>query len=362
MDRASFESLLAAYDYAYPESAVALTPASPREHAKVQVYKRTTQEIMYATFADLPQLLPKNAVLVCNDTKVIPARLFVEKVGGGTASPLEMFVTTLGADGVTACVLSNRHMTVGDTLSVAGTVFELLKKEGKESVVRIVASEKGNGTALPTVREVIERAGHTPLPPYLKATHMSEHELRREYQSVFAHYEGSVAAPTASLHFSDALLDSLAGVGISRVFVTLHVGLGTFAPLTAEHVATGRLHSERYSVPRDTVVALRTALREGRPIIPIGTTALRTIESIAPYILSSEPAEDCVGETSLFITPPYTFQIARGLITNFHIPRSSLMMLVASMVGRDTLLSLYHDAIEHNFRLFSFGDGQCILE
>lgn len=365
MDSDAFKELLAQYDYTYPHSAVALTPAHPRESAKMQVYTRATGQVDYATFAELPHFLPKDALLVFNNTKVIPARLFVELKKETGQETVEMFVTHIGADGYSARVLSNRKVDVGDTLHVAGVEFELVAKEGKESVVRIVR----DSTSYKTVRDVIEEAGKTPIPPYLKETQMSEEDLRREYQSIFARYDGSVAAPTASLHFSETLVEALDAAGIERAFVTLHVGLGTFAPLTTEHVAEGRLHEEKYEVPAETLDALCRAHATGQPIIPVGTTALRTLESIADVVLETSTARSrelsgdflLSGSTSLFITPGYQFRLASGLITNFHIPQSSLMMLVAALVGREKLLVLYEEAIARDFRFFSFGDGMLIV-
>lgn len=187
---------------------------------------------------------------------------------------------------------------------------------------------------------------------------MGEQELRREYQTVFATQEGSVAAPTASLHFTEGLLTQLEDAGISIVHTTLHVGLGTFAPLTAQALAANTLHEEWYSISQEAADAINAANNAGRPIIAVGTTVVRTLESAADSTGHVVPGS---GATSIFIRPPYTFKMVDGMITNFHVPKSSLMMLVASFIGREKLLELYADAIAKKYRLFSFGDAMLLL-
>jgi S-adenosylmethionine:tRNA ribosyltransferase-isomerase len=205
---------------------------------------------------------------------------------------------------------------------------------------------------------VFAQQGTAPLPPYIKHTPLTREQLLTEYQSVFAKDPGSIAAPTASLHFTPELLASLQDRGIALAYTTLHVHLGTFAPLTEEQWQTGRLHQEEYHIDPQTIAVLEQAKRDGRPIIAVGTTVVRTLESAtddAGVITRSE------ADTSLFIREGYTFRMVSGLITNFHVPRSSLLMLVAALTGRETLLSLYKEAIEKRFRLFSFGDAMLIL-
>jgi S-adenosylmethionine:tRNA ribosyltransferase-isomerase len=341
-------AILAGYDYPFSPKSVALVPAQPRDSAKLYIYNKSTQLSRYATFRNLSEYLPKNALLVFNDTKVIPARLFARTHEG---EKVELFITGFSEGSQEARVLSNRKCAEGDVLTIEdGSTVIVLAKEGKESRVALSENTSWN--------DVLQRYGTTPIPPYLHETPLSEKELRKEYQTVFAKYDGSVAAPTASLHFTERVLDSLAAAGIERAFVTLHVNLGTFAPLTAEHIETGKLHQEWFRVPDETVEKIERAFREGRPIIPVGTTSLRTIESA---FSANGVCEQQVGTTRLFIQPGYHFKLATGLITNFHVPRSSLMMLVAAFIGRDELLRLYADAQERDFSFFSFGDGMLLL-
>jgi S-adenosylmethionine:tRNA ribosyltransferase-isomerase len=204
---------------------------------------------------------------------------------------------------------------------------------------------------------ILMRHGTTPIPPYIKHSPLSEKKLRTEYQTVFARVRGSVAAPTASLHMTPRLFRALKKAGHEVRYVTLHVGLGTFAPLTENQLATGKLHTEQYSIAAPTARALNAAKKAGRPIIAVGTTVARTLESAARGTARLTVPR---GATDIFIRPGYAFSFVDGLITNFHVPRSSLMMLVAALVGREKILEIYRTAIQKKFRLFSFGDGMLI--
>jgi S-adenosylmethionine:tRNA ribosyltransferase-isomerase len=343
-----FDALLSSYDYTVPGELIATEPVHPRDSAKMLVYSHTLHSTTDDTFAHLDAYMTPGTVLVCNDTKVIPARLHGKTQSG---REVEVFVTKINYGSKEGYVLSNRHSDAGDVISIASDVsIRIISKEGKESAV-VLESEL-------SWHAVLDHYGSTPIPPYLSHTRLTEQELREEYQTIFARAEGSVAAPTASLHLTNDVLDRLRARGVEIVFVTLHVNLGTFAPLSREAVEAGRLHTEYYEVPLETQKAITQACITGRPVIPVGTTALRTIES------AFDRSGACVapsGETSLFIREGYTFNVARGLITNFHVPKSSLMMLVAALVGREQLLSLYAYAIEHRYRFFSFGDGMLIL-
>lgn len=335
------------YTYAYPPELIAAEPAQPREAARLLVYARDKRQTAFATFADIGTYLPKEAVLVFNETKVIPARIHVLRTTGGRVELLYVGVRGKGIH-----VLANRQLKPGEVLTVPGervecTVQEKLSK-GYELSLNIPVS---------AVEPLLLRVGSTPIPPYIKHTTLSEQRLREEYQSVLAKHPGSSAAPTASLHFSAALLDQLTRAGVTIERVTLHVGLGTFAPLTDEQLRSGRLHREAYEIDPETAARLREYKQAGRPIIAVGTTVVRTLESAA----RSGTLTDLTGDTDLFIYPPYEFQYVSGLITNFHVPESSLLMLVAAFVGKDVLFDLYDQAIAARFRLFSFGDGMLLL-
>lgn len=341
-------TLLAQYDYVVPPDLIATTPAHPRDSARLLVYKRLTQSVQHEVFKNIGAHVPKGAVLVCNNTKVIPARLHAKTPGG---REVEVFLTRFSEGGSTAQVLSNRHVDAGGALSFENGAFaKVLQKEGKETMLQLDPAHSW--------KKLLEELGATPIPPYLKHTPLSESELRDEYQTVFAKYDGSVAAPTASLHFTDELLERLKEQGVTIAFVTLHVNLGTFAPLSEESLEVGKLHREFFTVPEETQHILKQAKLDGRCIIPVGTTALRTIESAFDADGSCHNAE---GETQLFIREGYAFKMTSGLITNFHVPQSSLMMLVAALVGREKLLELYEKAIAERYRFFSFGDAMLII-
>ncbi len=341
-----FEKLLAQYDYEHPESAVALAPASPRDSARLLVLRPDGSE-SDDTFRNLLKYLPPKSVLVMNETKVIPARLEVSKPTGGKVRLL--FVREAGARKFYA--LADRPIDEGSLLAVVPRLqFEVVRREGTEWLMNV----RGSSSPL----SIFKKFGRTPIPPYLKATPLREKILREKYQTVFAKHEGSVAAPTASLHFTPRLLKKIRAAGHSIVNVTLHVGLGTFAPLTPQHLAEGKLHEERFEIPAATAKAVAAAKRQGRPVIAVGTTACRAVESAANAkgLLAKR-----AGKTRLFVTPGYRFKIVDGLITNFHVPKSSLLMLVSAFVGRGRLLDAYRRAIARGFRMFSFGDAMLIL-
>lgn len=340
----SFERLLNSYAYGFPESAVALEPSAPRDAARLLVFDPTTEDVAADTFRNLAAHLPPKSLLVMNETKVIPARLEAVKETGGKARLL--YVRDLSGRGRFEA-LSDRPLTAGSRIKVGDRT---LKVEAV-SQGRYALAVAGGSSVLSLCR----RFGRMPLPPYLKKTPLAEADVRTKYQTVFARRTGSVAAPTASLHFTPRLLKSIRAAGHDIVFVTLHVNLGTFLPLKPEQVAAGRLHEEAYEIPAESAAAIRRAKAAGRPVIAVGTTVVRALESAAEGRSLRQS-----GETRLFIRPGYRFRVVDGLITNFHVPKSSLLMLVAAFVGRTRLLSLYRRAIRSGFRLFSFGDGMLI--
>ncbi len=351
----SLEETLAEYDYSFDSGLIATEPASPRDSAKLLVYKRETGERFFDTFANIGKYLPKNCVVVLNDTKVFPARLHVKKITGGRVEVFYVGTTKCSGRGYKprpaddGCILAltNHFLEVGEKVFLTDTIFfECLGKEDK--IYTLLPS-----FPVGDVQKVFMKYGETPIPPYIKNTKLSETQLREKYQTVFAKKTGSVAAPTASLHFTEELLEKLKQQGIQIEFVTLHVNLGTFAPLTEEALKTGKLHKEWYEIPEKTAKALVVAKKEGRPIIAVGTTAVRTLEQSEGKAGS--------GETQLFIREGVQFKFIDGMITNFHVPKSSLLMLVAAFVGREKLFELYGEAIKKDFRLFSFGDGMLLF-
>jgi S-adenosylmethionine:tRNA ribosyltransferase-isomerase len=356
----SLEETLAEYDYEFDPGLIATEPAEPRDSAGLLVYrphsaKGSAGQASFDTFANIGEYLPKNCVLVLNDTKVFPARLHVKKITGGR---VEVFY--VGEKDGTILALTNHFLDVGEKVFLTPEIyFECLGKEDKIYTLK-------PSFPVSDVQKIFMEYGETPIPPYIKNTKLSEAELREKYQTVFAKKTGSVAAPTASLHFTDELLEKLKRQGIQIEFVTLHVNLGTFAPLTEDALKTGKLHKEGYEVPEKTAQALLKAKEEGRPIIAVGTTAVRTLEQWAKNI--NYTGLPCVhrivlcnsGETRLFIRPGYEFKFVDGMVTNFHVPKSSLLMLVAAFVGREKLFELYREAMKKDFRFFSFGDGMLL--
>ncbi len=354
MSPSEFEKLLARYEYSLPPDRIAASPVSPRDSAKLMVYNRADKSVIDTTFRDLPSIIPSGTLLIFNNTKVIPARLELTKPTGGTVR-----ILFIDLKGKRLRVLADRSVAAGSTLFFRKKpAFRVLGRDGKY----VLLAPLWHGS----LKSFLERHGEAPLPPYIKNSPLTKAERRRRYQTIFAKTPGSIAAPTASLHFTAGLLAALKKSGIETAFITLHVGLGTFAPITLKNLKTKSLHEEEYNISQKTADSITRAMRENRRIIAVGTTALRTLESAAHSVhLRRADARWKIkksrGKTSLFIREGYRFRIVSGLITNFHVPRSSLLMLVSAFAGRQTVLKLYRRAIKKNYRFFSFGDGMLIL-
>lgn len=337
--------LLAPYQYRYPPELVANRPSRPRDAARLLAFDRKTGRIALGAFRDLAHFLPARAVFVFNETKVIPARLTLARATGGRVR-----VLYLGREKNAIRALAERTLRTGEALRWGKRIFLVMERRGREYVLRPLFP-------LAAFNLLLERQGDAPIPPYIKETPLTRRELRREYQSVFARRPGSIAAPTASLHFTTLLLARLRRSGFGIEFITLHVNIGTFLPLDENALRTGRLHAEEYSIAPAAMRRLNRAHQEGRPVIAVGTTVVRVLESAANArgVLGRRQ-----GITDLFIRPGYCFRFVSGIITNFHVPGSSLMMLVAAFVGRVRLLRIYRRAIRRRMRLFSFGDGMIV--
>ncbi len=336
---------LLAYDYAFPKELIAQEPAHPRDSARLMVFDRASGETTLDSFTHIDEFLPRNCVLVFNETKVLPARMKLD-IRGKTIE-----VLCLGTENDVLRVLAPGALQPGMKATWAGHTLDVLERNGKEAILK----PSFDVTETPTL---LEQHGLTPLPPYIDHSKLSEEERRTEYQTVFAHNTGSVAAPTAGLHFTEELIERIKASGRDVRYVTLHVGLGTFAPLTEEQLTTHTLHEETYFIDDDTAEFLNTAKEEGRPIVAVGTTTVRTLESAA---VDGQRITNRYGKTTLFLSPENPPRFVDGLVTNFHVPKSSLLMLVAGFVGRDKLMKLYQKAIAEKLRLFSFGDGMVIL-
>jgi S-adenosylmethionine:tRNA ribosyltransferase-isomerase len=338
-------NLLDGFDYRFPPDLIAQAPASPRDSARLLVHDRKTGNTFWDVFRNIGTYLPKHALLVLNETKVFPARLELKKVTGGRVKAL-----FLESEKKSNRALLDRHMNPGDVLChPSGKRFKVLSKAGSEYVLR-------SEFPAPSLKRLLHDSGETPIPPYIKHSPLSSAELKREYQTVFARKRGSVAAPTASLHFTKPLLSALEKKGIDICRITLHVNLGTFAPLTEEHMKKNKLHLEDFEIPAASARTINEALKKKRPVIAVGTTVVRALESAG----RTGRVKAGKGRTDLFIRERYRPRIVRGIITNFHVPRSSLLMLVSAFLPRPALLRLYRAAIRRKFRLFSFGDAMLI--
>lgn len=357
------EKLLKLYDYNLPPELIAQKPASPRDDSGLLVYRKSCElgahKICFDKFLNLDKYLPKNAVLVFNETKVLPARLELKKETGGKVK-----ILYIGQGKNLYEFLADRKLNIGSKLLLnKNIVFEVVNKNGKTYLLKLLQKPGIRSPASVDIFKILEKFGKTPIPPYIKNSPLSEKELRKEYQTIFAKQLGSVAAPTASLHFTKRVFAKLRKKGISVKFVTLHVNLGTFAPLTNENLKTKRLHKEFYNIDKKTAEFLDKAKKDGRPIIGVGTTVVRALESAVA--LSSRNRGFSLtrlsGKTQLFIEPGYKFKFIDGMVTNFHVPKSSLLMLVSALTGREKLLEIYQKAIDARFRFYSFGDGMLIL-
>jgi len=330
---------LAEFDYQLPEDLIAQGPLPERDASRLLVLPRRSGSIDHRLVRELPGLLAPGDVMVVNDARVIPARLHGRKEGTGGKVELLLVEPLLGADWL-ALGQASKPLRVGARVEVLGSRIEIVQvREGGELVVRLPLE----GDAL---WRFLDEAGELPLPPYIR--HAPGPADRERYQTIFARERGAIAAPTAGLHFTPALIEALRGRGVGLAPITLHVGPGTFLPVRAQRVEDHRMHRERYFVPEESA---RAIARAGR-VIAVGTTALRTLEAS-----QGRPGP---GTTDLFITPGYQFRAVHGLFTNFHLPRSTLLMLVAAFAGLDRTKAAYGEAVARRYRFFSYGDAMLI--
>ena len=328
-----------AFDYQLPRELIAQSPLPERDASRLLFLPRISGEVQHRMVRDLPQLLEPGDLLVANDARVIPARLHGRKRGSGGNVEL-LLVEPLGGADWLALGQASKPLRAGGSVEVLGSVVQVIEARGEgEFVVRLPLS----GEAL---WKFLDEAGEMPLPPYIER---APGPLDRErYQTIFARERCAVAAPTAGLHFTPALFEALRQRGVDVVYITLHVGPGTFLPVRARRTEDHRMHAERYLVPEETARALQRARR----VIAVGTTALRTLEAS-----QGRPGP---GATDLFITPGYSFRAVDGLFTNFHLPRSTLLMLVSAFAGRERILAAYREAIAQRYRFYSYGDAMLI--
>lgn len=349
------------FDFALPPELIAQTPPAERGASRLMQVDRGTGAVAHRRFADLPSLLRAGDLLVTNDTRVFPARLLGRRLPGGGGVECLLVSQVTGREASAHDVVWQALVSPGARIG-AGTrlVFEGAEARLDGEVMERTAHGRHVRFTTPDgtpVMEAIRRLGHMPLPPYIKRADVASD--RDRYQTVYARQEGSVAAPTAGLHFTPELLAALDARGIARTSITLHVGYGTFQPVRATLVADHRMASESYEVSAAAAAALSGARREGRRIIAVGTTTTRTLESLA--IDEHGEVGPGRGETALFISPGFGFRLVNGLVTNFHVPRSSLLMLVSAFAGIEPIREAYRIAVAERYRFYSYGDAMLIL-
>ena len=346
---------VADFDFSLPENLIAQEPPGERGGSRLMTLSRADGSLGHHHFADLASLLHPGDLLVVNDTRVFPARLIGTRLPGGGAAECFLVRPAEQPDTWIALVHPGQRLREGARMRFASG-DRVLQAEVVGShfhgrrTVRLWTEDGAD------VRTTIDEIGHMPLPPYIKRPDAASD--RERYQTVYARERGSIAAPTAGLHFTPRIFDALEKRGVERATVTLHVGYGTFQPVRVDRVEQHQVESEQYEVTPDTAAALTRAKREGRRIIAVGTTTTRTLESLT--VSAGGEVAPGSGETTLFIHPGFDFKIVSGLITNFHLPKSSLLMLVAAFAGRERILNAYRQAVASEYRFYSYGDAMLI--
>ena len=335
--------------YNLPEELIAQTPVTPRDHSRLMVVDRESGAITHRHFYNLCDILQKGDLLVMNDSRVLPARLYGEKVDNGTF--IEFLLLEQKGDKLWEIICRpGKKAKVGTKFSFGGGKLLAEVVEVKPDGNRIVQfSCDGN------FYTVLDEIGQMPLPPYIT----KKLEDKERYQTVYSRELGSAAAPTAGLHFTKEMLQALREKGVETAFVTLHVGLGTFRPVKEDNVLQHKMHSEHYHLPQETVDKILQTKQNGGRVIAVGTTSCRTLEAVATEHDGKLVAAD--GYTDIFIYPGYQFKVLDGLVTNFHLPESTLIMLVSALLGYEKTMHAYDVAVKERYRFFSFGDAMCIL-
>jgi S-adenosylmethionine:tRNA ribosyltransferase-isomerase len=343
----------AEFDFELPLELIAQHPAQRREQSRMLVVRRRKGTFEHRHFFDVPQYLRKGDLLVVNNTRVIPARLFGRKPG--TGGKVEILLLEEIHPGTWDILLhASRRPKVGALITL-----------GEGQAIAVLLSDGAKGRA--TIRieskrpwlEVLEEIGIPPLPPYVKRSAVSDQRSDKErYQTVYAKHPGAVAAPTAGLHFTDEIFQTLEKQGVEKAEVTLHVGLGTFRPVDAENVEDHRMEPERYTVPEETAKRIEETRNAGGRVVAVGSTSVRTLETV---VAEHGRVVPCSGRSSLFIYPPYPFKVVDAMLTNFHLPKSTLIMMICALAGRDLILRAYEEAVKEKYRFYSYGDCMLIL-
>ena len=337
------------FDFELPEHLIAQHPLEDRTSSRLLVLQKQTGDIMHQSFTDLIDHLKPGDVLVMNDSRVLPARLIGEKAETGAKIEI-LLLKSLGDDRWETLVKPGKRMKPGTEVVFGNGLLRCVCEEVTETGGRIVRFLYEG-----IFYEILDQLGSMPLPPYIHA----QLEDSERYQTVYARERGSAAAPTAGLHFTKPYLEKIAAKGIQLAYVTLHVGLGTFRPVAADSVEEHVMHAEYYEIPDETAELVNRAKAEGRRVIAVGTTSCRTLETVGRAHGGKLVATS--GWTDIFIYPGYTFSILDGLLTNFHLPKSTLVMLVSALAGKDHVMTAYKTAVQEEYRFFSFGDAMLIL-
>ncbi len=352
--------LLKSYDFELPENQIAQCPAVMRHGSKLMVLDKETGESEIKNFTDIVDLLPEESLLVANNSKVIPARIFGQKPTGGRVeflllTPLPLIEPVPVRRGYTApargLLRASKGPKPGDVISFECGMELIVKGKGKFGLSEVELRWEGD------LKSIFEKCGKIPLPPYIRRA--ADETDSKRYQTLYACDEkaGSVAAPTAGLHFSEEINAKLKNKGIERAEVTLYVGYGTFSPVRAEDIRDHEMHSEYIEIQDETAVKVQKAKAEGRPVIAVGTTSARTLEGA---FLQTGKLSGFKGETDIFIYPGYEFKVVDRMLTNFHLPESSLVMMISALAGRENVLNAYKKAVNNEFRFFSYGDSMYI--
>jgi S-adenosylmethionine:tRNA ribosyltransferase-isomerase len=343
------------FDFNLPPELIAQEPAAQRDESRMLVVHRESGQLEHRRFHHLPEYLRAGDLMVVNDTRVIPARLFARK--DGTGGKVELLMLEETEPGIWAALLrTHRRPAVGSIIYLGDsrTKATLLEDGEMGRVLLRIESAK-------PFLDILEREGVTPLPPYISRKQAPETQVeadRARYQTVFAREPGAVAAPTAGLHFTQEVLTRLEQMGVHRAAVTLHVGPGTFRPVSVEDVEDHEMESERYQVPPETAQAIEKTRTAGGRIVAVGSTSVRTLESVAR---EHGKVTACSGRTRLFIHPPYKFRVVDVMLTNFHLPKSTLLMMICALAGKELILKAYEEAVREKYRFYSYGDCMLIL-
>lgn len=331
------------FDYQLPKELIANYPVEPRDSCRLLVLDRGSGKIYHRIFKDIVDYVEEGDLIVFNDSKVIPARLIGIKESG--KAKIEVFLIRQIKENLWYALIKNiRRLKKGQKIYIADNFYVEYKEREEDKAIVEIYSEN--------LMEDLEKYGHVPLPPYIERE--DEEKDKVLYQTVFAKEHGSVASPTAGLHFTTELLEKLKNKGVNTAFITLHVGLGTFKPIKVSNIEDHKMHEEFYTIPEETLELIEKTKKSGKSIIAVGTTVVRTLESFAKTGIKE-------GFTDIFIYPPYRFKVVDKLVTNFHLPKSTLILLVSAFAGKENTLMAYKEAVDKKYRFYSYGDAMFII-